>query len=149
MEAIRAEIACNDVLLPRLRDITKQIDAAPDGSQAFNNYVQKFQTDPSPEAPPTQAAKKITYDEMLLSLMLQVRNEVKDKGVDTKDAASLSAVIVRGLEGHVEKLQQQQENIQQELAGLEKEKAKKITSEDLRDGWDSKVYYFIYKCIYD
>ncbi|KAH9069799.1 Cdc37 N terminal kinase binding-domain-containing protein, partial [Lactarius deliciosus] len=60
---LSVEVACNDVLLARLRVLQPKL--AQSGSSYFSSEVDRLRTNPSPEAPPTDAAKP--YDEMTLT----------------------------------------------------------------------------------
>ncbi|TDL17727.1 hypothetical protein BD410DRAFT_794026 [Rickenella mellea] len=135
---LQAEIATNDVLLPRLRTITEDVHAAPDGPQYFSQLVERLQKEPSPEAPAKpQGGQSITYDDMILSLLRQITAEAKEKGVENNNER-LREALIAGLKGHVAKLGEHQETIKKELADEEAEKHKKITSDDMKDGWDNK-----------
>ena len=79
---------------------------------------------------------------MILSLMLQVWEEVKGKGIQKGDER-LGESLVKGLKDHSTKLAEHQAKFKEDLATEEKERNKKITSEDLHEGWDSKVCYSI------
>jgi len=134
MAQLQADIACNDVLEPRLRAIADEV--ASQGPAHFSSLVERFRTSPAPDKPPTNAPQQKTYDEMLLSLMLGIWEEAKAAGVE-KDDARLGDVLVDGLKKHITKLGEHQEGLKQELAKLEAESKKKITSDDIHDGWDS------------
>lgn len=136
---LKADIACNDVLKPRLTQIATDVEAQ--GPAYFSSLVDKFKTSPSPSAPPTNAPEQKTYDEMLLSLMLQVWEEAKKKGVE-KDDPKLGDALVAGLREHLNKMNEHQEKLKKELKNEEEEAHKKITSEDIREGFDSHVRIF-------
>ena len=72
---LKADIACNEVLEPRLHQITSGVEVK--GPAEFSSLVERFKTNPSPEKPPTNAPEQKTYDEMLLALMLKVWEEAK------------------------------------------------------------------------
>lgn len=75
---------------------------------------------------------------MIQSLLLRVWEEAKEKGI-TKNDPGLDKALVVGLQEHVTKLGDHQEKIEIELATEEAEQMKKITSEDIHEGFDSKV----------
>ncbi|KAF8488347.1 hsp90-like protein [Gautieria morchelliformis] len=129
---LRCEIACNEVLLPRLRTITDDVQSG--GHIHFSSLVERLKTQPSTEAP---ADGQPTYDQMLQSLLLQIWEEAKEKGVG-KDDPELDKALVDGLKSHLKKLGGYQEKIKVELETEEKEQTKKITSDDLHEGFDSK-----------
>ncbi|KAL5482910.1 CDC37_3 [Sanghuangporus weigelae] len=140
IEQLKAEIACNEILLPRLRTITEEVHGAPDGPAHFSSIVERLKTNPSPDAPPSKAPKKITYDEMILSLLLKVFEEAKEKGLTTaggENEERLRECLVASLKGHVSKLGDETERLKKELEKEEAEKLKKITSEDIHEGFES------------
>ncbi|KAI0632417.1 Cdc37 N terminal kinase binding-domain-containing protein [Trametes polyzona] len=131
---LKADIACNEVLKPRLQKITEEVEAQ--GAPHFSALVERFKTNPSPEAPPTNAPEQKSYDEMLLSLLLQVWEEAKNKGVE-KDDPKLSDALVAGLKEHLVRLDEHQEKMRKDLKAEEEEQHKKITMEDLHEGFES------------
>lgn len=137
---LEAEIKCNDVLLPRLRTITEEVHGAVDGPAEFSKIVEQLKTNPSPDAPETNAPRRLTYDEMVLSLLLQVYADAKEKGADKNDDR-LREALIANLKGHVAKLGEQQEKLKKELEHEIEERDKKITSENVHDGWESHVSF--------
>ncbi|GJJ15575.1 hypothetical protein Clacol_009853 [Clathrus columnatus] len=133
--SMEAEIAMNNVLLPRLENIAKDVGLG--GSVHFSNLVERLKTQPSPEAPQTNAKDQPTYDEMVLSLLLQVWEEVKTKGINKSDP-QLDASLAGELKEHAKRLGERQEKVKVDLEVELKEQSKKITSEDIHDGFDSK-----------
>lgn len=75
---------------------------------------------------------------MILSLLLKIWDEVKEKGL-RKDDPGLDKALVDGLQQHIVKLAEEQGKSRVELASEEKEQAKKITSEDMHEGINSKA----------
>lgn len=133
---LKADIACNEVLQPRLVQIASSVAA--NGPSEFSSLVERFKTNPSPERPPTNAPEQKTYDEMLLSLMLSVWEKAKEGGVE-KDDPRLGEKLAEGLRGHVEQMKEHQEKLKKELEQEEAEQKKKITSDDIHEGFESKV----------
>ncbi|TFK52604.1 hypothetical protein OE88DRAFT_1698479 [Heliocybe sulcata] len=131
---IKPEIACNEVLHPRLIAIKDQV--ASDGPEYFSSLVERLRTNPSPDAPPTNAPNQPTYDAMILSLLLQVYEETKKKGVK-KDDPKLGETLVAELDMHVKRLGEHTEKLRGELHDLEEEQNKKITSDDIHEGWEN------------
>lgn len=125
--------------MPRLKSIQSDL-SAPDATPLpyISNLVEKLQTSPSPDAPPTNAPGQPTYDAMVLSLLMQVSEEAKkqagDKGQDV-----LVEKIKEGLQKHIVGLGEHSEKLKKDLAEEEKEQKKHITSEDIHEGFDSKV----------
>ncbi|KIP04683.1 hypothetical protein PHLGIDRAFT_75531 [Phlebiopsis gigantea 11061_1 CR5-6] len=131
---LQADIACNDVLAPRIRQIAADVEAK--GPAEFSSLVERFKTHPSPDAPPTNAPEQKSYDEMLLSLMLKVWDEAKQEGIE-KDDPKLGDALVRGMQKHVAELGLHQEKLRKDLAEEEAEQKKKITSDDIHEGFES------------
>lgn len=133
---LQADLACNDVLEPRIKQIAKDVEAQ--GPSHFSQLVDRLKTQPSPEKPPTNAPNQKTYDEMVLSLLLGVWEDAKKEGVD-KDSPRLGEVLVQGLQKHVQQLAEHQTKMRKDLATEEAEQKKKITSDDIHEGFDSHV----------
>lgn len=125
-------------MLVRLNAIQDEI--ASKGLVYFSSLVEQLKTNPSPEAPPTGAKDQPTYDQMVLSLLLQVWEETKGKGVQ-KDDPKLDSVLLQRIKESAEKVTKYLDEAKVELEKEEKEAHKKITSEDIHDAWDSKVCY--------
>lgn len=124
------------MLKPRLAEIASEVESK--GPSHFSSLVERFKTNPSPEAPPTNAPEQKTYDEMLLALMLQVWEEAKKKGVE-KDDPKLGDALVQGLKEHLVKIDEHQVKLRKDLQHEEEEMHKKITSEDIHEGFESHV----------
>lgn len=133
ISALHAEIACNGVLSPRLHSIRATLGSADGGLKYFEQLVEKLQTQPSPEAPPTNAKDQPTYDAMMLSLLLQVWDGAKSLPADEREAAVLS-----GLDKHIKQLADHTKKLEKDLADEEHEQKKHITSEDIHEGFESK-----------
>ncbi|KAL1950722.1 hypothetical protein VTO73DRAFT_5846 [Trametes versicolor] len=131
---LKADIACNEVLRPRLVQIAADVEAQ--GPPHFSQLVERFKTNPSPDKPPSNAPEQKSYDEMLLSLMLQVWEEAKQKGVE-KDSPKLAEALVAGLKAHLVRMDEHQAKMRKDLADEEEEQHKKITMEDLHEGFES------------
>lgn len=136
---LRADLDCNKTLQPRLQQIATDVEAQ--GPPYFSSLVERFKNNPSPEAPPTNAPEQKTYDEMLLSLMLTIWEDVKKDGID-KDDPKLGEALVKGLKYHVVQIAEHQEKIKEDIESEEAEQKKKITSEDIHDGFESHVSFF-------
>ena len=133
---LQADIACNDILEPRIRQITADVEAK--GPAEFSSLVERFKTNPSPDAPPTNAPNQKSYDEMLLSLMLKVWDEAKQEGIE-KDDPKLGDALVKGMKKHITELGAHQDKLRKDLAQEEAEQKKKITSDDIHEGFESHV----------
>ncbi|EGN98313.1 hypothetical protein SERLA73DRAFT_169310 [Serpula lacrymans var. lacrymans S7.3] len=133
--ALGAEIACNRVLQPRLISIATGVSEK--GPSHFSNLVEQLQTNPSPDAPPTNAPGQPTYDAMILSLLLQIWEEAKKNGVG-KDSDKLGDVLHAGIENHLKQLEDHTKKLEKDLEEEKKEQKKHITSEDIHEGFESK-----------
>ncbi|KAG1820716.1 Cdc37 N terminal kinase binding-domain-containing protein [Suillus variegatus] len=133
ISALHAEIACNGVLSPRLHRIRATLGSADGGLIYFQQLVERLQTQPSPEAPPTNAKDQPTYDAMMLSLLLQVWDGAKSLPADEQEAAVLS-----GLDTHIKQLARHTEKLEKDVVDEENQQKKHITSDDIYEGFDSK-----------
>jgi cell division cycle protein 37 len=102
---------------------------------AFANKAEQLKTNPSPEAPPGPGA--VTYDEMILALLLRVYQDVKDKGV-VKEDPGFGNELIAALKVHLGQLKEAIDTKKAELNKELQEKAKKITTEDIHEGFESK-----------
>ncbi|KAK0201819.1 Cdc37 N terminal kinase binding-domain-containing protein [Desarmillaria ectypa] len=143
---LRSQIVMNKVLLPRIEEIhAKLISSSTSSSSAyFNALVEKIEKNPSNEGPPgaDTSHSEQTYDGMILSLLNQVANEVKDALKDSNIVESeKEEKLVKGLsEGvlrHVKGLKETIQKEEKELETEEKEQKKHITMDDLHDGFDT------------
>ena len=90
---------------------------------------------------------------MVLSLLLQVSEEAK-KAAGGKDGDVVGVKVKEGLELHLVRLGEHTQKLRKDLETELKEQKKHITSEDMHDGFDSKVifnprklYGFIHPCL--
>ena len=135
---LEAEVACNEVLLTRLRAFQPQL--AQSGSSRLSSEVERLRKSPSPEAPKTNAPRAVPYDEMILHLLETIANEARE--TIGSDQGKLDKTLVERLDFHVKKLSEVTEERRTEKDTLLNEKAKHITMDDLHDGFDSKVASF-------
>lgn len=77
---------------------------------------------------------------MIENLLLRVYENVKAQGIAPSDEAKLGPALSTALREHIEKMTQMDTEAQKDLEVELKEQAKHITSDDLKEGWDSKVY---------
>ncbi|KAF9242506.1 Cdc37 N terminal kinase binding-domain-containing protein [Melanogaster broomeanus] len=150
IEALTAEIACNNVLEPRLKRVRERVAGAlgtgqgasaedaeagktQTGLNFFQYLVDRLQTSPSPAAPPTNAKDQPTYDAMVLSLLLQIYGDVKALPKDDQEKG-----VLDGMEKHTKQLSEHTRKLQGELEVEIKEQKKHITSDDIKEGWESK-----------
>ncbi|KAH9077616.1 Cdc37 N terminal kinase binding-domain-containing protein [Lactarius deliciosus] len=127
IEQLRAEIACNDVLLVRLRALQPKL--AQSGSD-------RLRTNPSPEAPPSDAAKPVPYDETIFTLLQAIAKEAQEN--TGSDTPKLDKLLEERLDFHTNKLSDITEERRKERDALLKEKSEHITMDDLHVGRESK-----------
>lgn len=84
-------------------------------------------------------SKGPSYDEMMLSLLVQVVKAGKDKGLEGDE---LVESLVKGFKDHVRQLDERTHECEKEIEQEEDEQKKKITSEDIHIGFDSGVSTF-------
>ena len=159
---LEAQIACNNILLPRITEIADNLSSHNHPEPAtvyFNNLVSKLQVNPSKDCPPGNDPNKLeqTYDGMLLSLLKMVtekaKQRVQEAGVvgDADKQERLEKELQVEMKMHVKQLSETIEKNQKELDHEEAERKKKITMEDMHEGFDSKVrcnVYYIWWLIY-
>ncbi|KIO02661.1 hypothetical protein M404DRAFT_27578, partial [Pisolithus tinctorius Marx 270] len=151
--AFQAEIACNNVLAPRLKRIRERFTGeTTDNTQTteqwaedsedvrtltglplFQHLVERLETSPSSAAPPTNAKNQPTYDAMVLSLLLQIYDEAKPLPSDEQEKAILSC-----LDRHISQLADHTKKLEKDLEEEVREQKKHITSEDIKEGWENK-----------
>lgn len=151
IDALTAEIACNSVLHPRLLRIRQRIAGAPatalgdlaedaDAGQShtglpfFQYLVDRLQSSPSPAAPPTNAQNQPTYDAMILSLLFQIYDTIKVLPQDEQEKA-----VLDGMATHIAQLSDHSRKLEADLEAELAEQKKHITSDDIHEGWESKV----------
>lgn len=152
ISTLEAQIACNKVLLPRITKIAEHLSSRTNSEPAtvyFNNFISKLQTNPSKDCPPGNDPNKLdhTYDGMLLSLLKMVTEKVKQRveeaGLvdEARKQERLEKELQDEMQMHVKQLTETIAKDQQELEDEDAERKKKITMEDLHEGFDSKVMY--------
>lgn len=135
MMAMEQERINNGVLYPKIIDFTNQVEQG--GPDAFSSIVERLRTQPSPDAPAPGAPMR--YDDMLLDLMNSISEECKKEEVDMNDKTKLGDILVRKLKGHQLQIQARQKVLESELEKQKEERSKKITSEDIHEGFSSSV----------
>lgn len=144
---LQANIDCDNVLLPRVTEIADKLaDSSTDQVPYFNSLVEKLEKNPSKDCPPGNDPSKSeqTYDGMLLILLKGVTDVVK-KRVEASNVsqsekeARLGKELAVEMAMHVTQLKKAIDDKKKELENEIKEQKKKITSEDIHEGFDSKV----------
>lgn len=130
----------NGVLLPRLTSLRQKLSSASsDGRSIYSSEVERLKTNPSDDKPPTGHAQQPTYDAMILDLLLKIWSEAKTELAGNDEADAWSRALVRGLEKHEKELQERTEECKRQAEEEEQEQKKKITSEDVHEGFSSGV----------
>ena len=148
---MEAQIACNNVLLPRIKDIATKL-ADPNASipptKYWSNLVEQLEKNPSRDCPPGNDPTKIeqTYDGMLLSLLTRVTQETKDKLKalslqESEKEERLGKELATEMAKHVKQLGEMIERDRKELADEVAEQKKKITTDDIHEGFESRVRF--------
>lgn len=135
---LEADLTLNAALLPRARKIAAELKAADDKPAYFSRTVDRLKTAPDPAGP---AGGGDSYETMLYHLMLTVYEDVKKAGVK-QDDDKLGQALQDALETHVNGLEEDTKKKEVQLDAEKKEKAKKITTEDIHDGFQSEVCIF-------
>ena len=164
---LHSELSLNNVLRPRIRSVVSGVSER--GVDHYRAVQRRLKESPSPEKPDTRAPNQPTYDMMLSQLMgdawreaawmvegAQVVDEVvlKDgKKVDEKSGEpgwttgavpdgkkeALKKALEDRLSWHLNELDRRDGEVKKEIEEEEAEQKKKITSEDIKDGWSQST----------
>jgi cell division cycle protein 37 len=123
--------------------------------------VRKLKEEPSDAKPATGAQNQPTYDMMMLSLVLSVWKEAgetlglandpksdpagitaNNSGIDQTEAEAWAKALSARMEKHTDELVKRTEQAKKEIDDEEKEQKKKITSDDVKEGWSTSVSGF-------
>ena len=149
---LQAQIDCNTVLLPRIKEIHSNLinqSSSVSATVYFNSLVEQLQSNPSSDCPPGADSTKLehTYDGMVLSLLKMVSEKAKEKVkqsdiLGAEKEARLAKELAAEVATHVQQLGETIDKNQKEFDEEVKEQKKHITSDDLHEGFDSKVSHF-------
>ncbi|KAL7923912.1 Cdc37 N terminal kinase binding domain-containing protein [Trichoderma austrokoningii] len=141
--ALKYERVINSALLERLIALLENLKA--NASEAATGNLAQVAFDavlttagdddeppPRPEGVFNDDQPMPSYSKMLMQLLDQVNTTLDENKVEDRYQGMLEEMQV-----HVDKIKGLQEEQAAELENLEKEEAKKITSEDMRDGFNS------------
>ncbi|KAG8969509.1 hsp90 co-chaperone Cdc37 [Tulasnella sp. 419] len=135
IQALEGAITRDARILERLDEIIPQVEAG--GAPKFSSVVEQLKTKPSSETPPFPAGPKgevLTYDALLLNLMLQVFETVKTNEAGHGD---IGDKLVVALKSHKGRVIEAKESAAKDLEAEIKERDKYITSDDIHDGFSS------------
>lgn len=123
----------NKVMLPQ---IDSYIDATKSEGLPFaQRKVAELQASTDNSKPTGSTGP--SYREMLLSLLLQMGEHVKElKDVDDAERVSKAVTFIQG---HRDVMAKRSEDAPKEIAALEAEQKKHITSDDIHEGFDVGV----------
>ena len=124
MKNIKASDEMNQVLLNFLQHSVQSLALNPNDSQILDRDIESYLWHTLPSPPSTAPS----YKEMIKSLFDQVKEEKI-----SQTSKSYSDLI----QEHIEKIRQLTDKNSAQLAELEKEESMKITSDDLKIGFDS------------
>lgn len=143
IETLKYERTINDGLLRRIDTLIAELKSHEAQAKDPNAFI--FQAliasagDPDEDEvakPPagvhTREGEHLRYSQMMGSLVDQVKKEVDDSKTDNWFKG-----YVKGVEGHKKQVADLQKELNIKLAELEKEEGRKITSENIRDGFNS------------
>lgn len=143
---LKYERIINDGLLERINGLLDALkkheteSSKTDPDQLVFQALIESAGDPAKDEPPKppegvythQKEPQPRYSKMMGSLVDQVKKEV-----DEKKSPERYKDYVDGVRGHLTKVQNLQQELLTKLASLEKEETAKITSESIRDGFNS------------
>ncbi|PYH40770.1 Hsp90 co-chaperone CDC37 [Aspergillus saccharolyticus JOP 1030-1] len=143
IQTFKYERIINDGLLVRidkLLTLLKQNEGFSKNPEEFVfQALMEFASNPSEDLPPpppegvhTQEKEQPKYSQMMGALVDQVKKEISEVTDD-----KLFAEYIKGVQGHKDKVQGLQKELQQRLAQLEKEESSKITSDQLHTGFNT------------
>jgi cell division cycle protein 37 len=142
---LHSEIELNKVLRPRIQSVTKGVQE--NGVAHYRAVQRRLKEQPSPDKPNTGAPNQPTYDMMLGQLLGDVWKEVDDKTpeldwaseatVPESKASRMAEELRKRLDWHIAELDRRDKEVQKEIEQEEAEQKKRITSEDIREGWSS------------
>lgn len=129
-----------------MKEIADKLAKSDQQLSYFNSLVEKLEKNPSKECPPGNDSSKSeqTYDGMLLILLRGVTDAVKKRISmlnlsESEKEARLGSELADEMGMHVKELQKEIDKKKQELEEEVQEQKRKITSEDIHEGFDNKV----------
>lgn len=136
-------------MLPRIKEIAQTLadpnaDIPP--TKYWNNLIEQLEKNPSKDCPPGNDPNKRehTYDGMLLILFQKVTQDAKDKLKElnlqeSEKEERLGKQLAEEMATHVKQLGEMIERDKRELEQEIAEQKKKITTEDIHDGFETHV----------
>ena len=144
IETLKYERVINDGLLRRIDTLLSELRGHEAEAKDRNAFLYQAMIasagDPDDDEapkPPTGVHSNdepVKYSQMMGSLVDQVKKEVEDSKTDDWYHG-----YIRAVEGHKKKVNGLQKELETKLAELQKEESRKITSEHVRDGFNSSL----------
>ena len=136
---LEAELACNKVILTRLDKVADDTAAqGADGPAFFSRLVEQLKRSPAPDKPKSGAANQPTYDALLEASLMRTFEALKNKGVTPGDP-KFAEKLVQAIRDHTAEFRAADAEQETQLAVEVAEQKKKITSDDIHDGFESAV----------
>ena len=147
IDTYKYERIINDGLLSRIDRLVEALESHRSSSTSRNPEELVFQAlyesagalageddrpPPRPEGVHSKVAEQPTYSKMMATLVDQVKKEV-----DEEKAENRFESYVKAVKGHQKRVQDLQAELHVQLAELEAEEKRKITSESIHTGFDS------------
>ncbi|XXH05180.1 hypothetical protein Hte_011605 [Hypoxylon texense] len=145
IETLKYERQINDGLMKRISSLLTALKSHAAEAETRNPAEVAFQavmesvgnpTDDKPPARPegvhAQVEQPPTYTKMMATLLDQVNKELDEKKPENRYNAMVDEIGV-----HLKKVEELQQELLKKLAELEKEEARKITSEGIHEGFNS------------
>ncbi|KAJ5776064.1 uncharacterized protein N7511_001075 [Penicillium nucicola] len=142
IKTLKYERIINDGLLSRIDKLLESLKKHEDSSASPDEFIfqtiMDFASNPAEDqapAPPqgvyTHEKEQPKFSAMMSSLVDQVKKEFEDSKPD-----NLFKAYIKGVTGHLEKVQSLQKELFAKLAQLEKEEGAKITSDQMHEGFN-------------
>ncbi|KDN39624.1 hypothetical protein K437DRAFT_258995 [Tilletiaria anomala UBC 951] len=131
LESLKLELSINEKLVPMLNEIVASTSS--EGHAFFSRRTAQL-TAGRAERGNKDGPDGPTPDDMIISLLLQINEE---DGVKGKQSAELDEALVSSLKGHLGKLEERTKQVKEQIAQMEEEDKKKITSDSIREGWSA------------
>ncbi|ODN96495.1 cell division cycle protein 37 [Cryptococcus wingfieldii CBS 7118] len=130
---LNSELSLNGILRPRIEAIITGLSA--NGFDHYRAVQHRIKEAPSDEKPQTGAPNQPTYDMMLGQLLEDWATGEIPQG--KKEA--LKEVLEERLKWNVDELVRRDAEVKKEIEKEEAEMRKKITSDDIHEGWDKST----------
>ncbi|KAJ5772904.1 hypothetical protein N7457_007800 [Penicillium paradoxum] len=142
IKTLKYERIINDGLLSRIDKLLESLKKHENSSASPDEFIfttiMEFASNPAEDQAPTPPEGVYTHEpeqpkfsQMMSSLVDQVKKEIGDSKPE-----NLFKAYIKGVNGHLEKIQGLQKELFAKLAQLEKEEGSKITSDKLHEGFN-------------